>query len=158
MAFSRAFVLREGFRVVPRISGTTGRVQGAITCYEGMADGSLDEQVYYDNVCHGRRSRDYFEPKHMSVDIAVGWPAPVRGGTPYVGVGARREHARSDIGVIRDDGPRDTEHPVLTMSATRPFALAGTAWERGRVGGGAELFYSPGSLLTVRMLGSVRVR
>ena len=143
--------------VVPRLSALTGRVRGPITCNEETARLSNDLRVYYDAVCYGRDSDDYFSPRHLAGElIATG--AVGRTLRPYAGVGLRRERVRFDIGVIRPDGVRDPEHPVLVTTATRAFLTGGLTWLAGpRAVTSGEVYYAPGSLVTVRLSAALRV-
>jgi hypothetical protein len=77
---------------------------------------------------------------------------------PYVSAGARGERTRFDVGVIRPDGSRDPDNPVLEVKTARPYGAAGASWvgvPRTRLA--AELYYAPGSVLTVRALAGVHV-
>jgi hypothetical protein len=110
-------------------------------------------------VCHANASRDWFEPSHLSLDVAIGGRRSLLGVQPYLAGGLRREVTRFDIGVILPDGSRDPDHPVLEMAATRAFGSAGVEWSAGtRLRYAAEIFWSPGSLVTVRLLGGWRLR
>jgi hypothetical protein len=147
--------------VAPRVSVLSGRIEGAITCFEELGSGSLSDIQYYANVCHASESRDWFEPSHLAFDVGVGSGSGlvVFGAHPFLAGGVRRESARFDIGVILPDGSRDPDHPVLEMSATRAYATAGLEWRVGaRSRYTAELFWSPGSLFTARFLGAWRLR
>ena len=143
--------------VVPRLSALTGRVRGPITCNEETAGRSIDLRVYYDAVCYGRDSDDYFSPRHLTGEV-VATGAVGRTLRPYAGVGLRRERVRFDIGVIRPDGVRDPEHPVLVTTATRAFLTGGLTWLAGpRAVTSGEVYYAPGSLVTVRLAAALRV-
>lgn len=150
--------------VTPRIAASGGTVRGAITCAESMGESSVqDDRVYYANVCRGRESDDHFSPRHLLGDVTI---APLAASTPwlggvrpYAGAGARLDRTRFDIGVIRADGSRDPDHPILELRAVRPYALAGAEWapRRGATSLATELFWAPGSLLTVRALAGLDV-
>jgi hypothetical protein len=145
--------------LAPRVSFLDGRVEGAITCTAELGSGSLSDQQYYANVCHANESRDYFEPMQFSFDLTLENGPRFLHGQSYATVGVRREQTRFDIGVIMSDGSRDLDHPVLEMDATRAFGAAGLQWYsggRGRVA--AEVFYTPGSIVTGRLLVAWRLR
>ena len=129
-----------------------GRVRGPITCSDDLARGDNEELVYFNNVCHANESDDYFEPRHASAEIVLS--RTMHGGRwmPYAGAGGRWERSRFDIGVIRSDGSRDPDHPVLEMQATRPHGFAGVSWlPRSRARFNGEFYHSPGSLATLRL-------
>ena len=144
---------------VPRVSFLAGQVEGPITCNaETAREEGADLQVYYAFVCHGNDSEDRFEPLHVGGELLVAPASWARRWRPYVGVGARYESTEFDIGVIRGDGTRDPDHPVLEVSTTRAFGTAGVSWEGlARTRFAAELYYAPGSVFTVRALGGIRV-
>ena len=148
-----------GVTLVPRLALTTGRIEGAITCNDELLDGSRDQQVYFGAVCQGRESEDHFEPRHYTAEVLGS--RPIREGrlVPYASIGIRHERTRFDIGVIRPDGSRETDHPILTMRTTRPFAVGGMQWRpHTRFATGGELYYAPGSLLTARLLATLHLR
>jgi hypothetical protein len=159
VAVSRSVATVTGVAFAPRVSFLTGRVAGAITCNDGLvAGGSSALLIYYANVCHGRNSDDHFEPREIAAE--VGFSRTSAGGrfTPYITLGARNDHTRFDIGVIRDDGSRDPDHPILELRTTRGYGTAGVAWRcRGRLRLGGELYYAPGSLFTARALAGIRL-
>ena len=159
LAVSRPIREMSGVTLVPRLAFTTGRIEGAITCNEELLAGSRDQQVYFDRVCQGRESEDHFEPRHYTAEL-LGSRA-VSGGrlVPYASVGIRHERTTFDIGVIRDDGSREPDHPILAMRTTRPFGVGGVQWRpHERLATGAELYYAPGSLFTARVLATLHLR
>ena len=148
--------LRGALRLSPRFAGTIGTVEGAITCFEELAERGLDLAIYYDQVCYARESVDRFEPRHVLLELMAGWERAGARLTPYAGVGARGDWTRFDIGVIRDDGTRDPDQPLLELRAVRPYGVAGATFraaERARAT--VELLYAPGSLVTVRVHGAI---
>ncbi len=156
LAVSRPVATRGSLAFTPRVTVAAGRARGAITCNDALQRGTPSEQVYFGRICHGRESDDHFEPRQLSAELIVSrWG----GGrlVPFATVGVRRDDTRFDIGVRRADGSRDTDHPVLEMRATRPFLAAGLA-RRGRVEAAAEVYYAPGSLVTVRVRTDLLVR
>jgi hypothetical protein len=159
-ALSRAFAVGSGIRLTPRLSVLAGRVEGPITCNRDTAYNSGDDALvtYYTFVCYGNNSRDFFEPRHIAGELIVARASANGRWEPYVSAGARAERTRFDVGVIRPDGSRDTDNPVLEVKATRAYGAAGASWvgvPRTRLA--AELYYAPGSVLTVRALAGVRV-
>ena len=157
-AVTRSFGDSASVRVVPRISFLGGRVEGPITCNADAAgEGGVPLAVYYAFVCYGNDSRDFFEPRHISGELLVARTFARGRLEPYASAGARRERTRFDIGVIRPDGTRDADNPVLEVTATRAYATAGASWlgtRRTRVA--AELYYAPGIAVTVRALAGLR--
>jgi len=158
-ALSRAFTLPGRVRLVPRASFLAGRVEGPITCNREMAkDGDAALATYFAFVCYGNDSRDYFEPRHVSGELIAARTSASGRWQPYITAGARNERTRFDVGVIRQDGSRDPDQPLLKMTTTRAYGAAGTSWlglPRTRLA--AELYYAPGSALTGRALAGVRL-
>jgi hypothetical protein len=158
-AVSRSFALPSRVRLVPRASFVGGRVEGSITCNrEAMTTGSAALATYFSRICYSSDSRDYFEPRHISGELVLTRPAMRGRLQPYVSAGARNERTRFDIGVIKPDGTRDQDQPVLEVKATRAYGTAGTSW-LGPLGTrlAAELYYAPGSVVTVRGLAGLRL-
>ena len=146
----------RALRFTPRLAGTIGSVEGAITCSDDLRGHSPDLDLYYLLVCHGRESRDEFFPRHMLAELLVGWNRGSAALRPYAGIGARQDWTRFDIGVIRPDGSREPDHPILELRALRPYGVLGTTVGRGaRIRGTAEVLYAPGSIFTIRIQGTV---
>ena len=158
-AISRSFTTSLGVRVVPRASFLTGRVEGPITCNrETAAEGTAALATYFTFVCYDNDSRDFFEPNHVSGELLFARASGSGRWQPYASAGARAERTRFDIGVIRTDGTRDPDQPILEVTTTRAYGTAGTSWlgfPRTRLA--AELYYAPGSMLTVRALAGVHL-
>ena len=158
-AISRSFALPSSVRLVPRASFVSGRVEGPITCNrESMTTSSAALATYFARVCYGNDSRDHFEPRHVSGELLLTRPAWRGRLHPYVSAGARNERTRFDIGVIRSDGTRDPDEPVLEVRTTRAYGATGASWfgpAQTRLA--AELYYAPGSVVTVRALAGVRL-
>lgn len=168
-AASRAWTVGHGITIAPRASVMSGRISGAITCSDALGNGTQTERVYFGAVCHGHESNDFFDPRQVSVEV-IAARARASGGTsgrsgvfagvrPFAGVGLRRETVRFDIGVIRSDGTRDPDHPILELRETRPYAVVGgTRTFSRRISGATEVFYAPGSLVTIRLFVSTVLR
>jgi hypothetical protein len=159
-ALSRAFVVGSGVRLTPRLSVLGGRVEGPITCNRDTAYNSGDDALvtYYTFVCYNNNSRDFFDPRHIAGELIVARPLANGRWEPYLSAGARAERTRFDVGVIRPDGSRDQDNPVLQVKTTRPYGAVGASWvavPRTRLA--AEVYYAPGSVLTVRALAGVHV-
>jgi hypothetical protein len=152
LALSKTMFGYMGMSFTPRLAASGGRARGAITCNEDLLGGLASERLYFAAICHSRESDDHLEPRQLSGELLVSRSWSQRRVTPFVGVGARRDDVRFDIGVKRADGSRDADHPVLRMRSTRPFFVAGATWNgSGRTSAGGELYYAPGSLVTVRV-------
>lgn len=151
--------LRGALRFAPRLAGTIGSVQGAITCFEDMVNGSSDLATYYGTVCFGRESDDDFQPRHVLLELAAGWERPASRVVPYAALGARGDWTRFDIRVLRPDGSVEPDHPILELRTVRPYGVAGLTYRAApRARATVELLYAPGSLVTVRLQGSVDAR
>ena len=140
--------------LAPRLWATAGRVTGSMTCNEDtMLGQGVELETYYLSVCHGRESEDWFEPRLLAGEILATralWTAL----DAYFVAGVRYDRTRFDIGVLRPDGSRDPDHPILELSAVLPHFAVGAVWEStGRVAAGLEGFYAPGSLFTIRATG-----
>jgi hypothetical protein len=140
-------------RVQARAWGVTGRVKGSMTCStREMIGRGADLELYYNTVCHGRESDDWFEPRMVGGELVA--TRAIGGISSYAMIGGRIDRTRFDIGVLTGPGERDRDHPILELRATRPHMALGGSWRvRREVSAGAELFYAPGSLLTVRVSG-----
>jgi hypothetical protein len=157
VAITRALAPR-GVTVAPRLLATWGKVRGAITCFEDLGRGTLEESVYYTQVCHGRTSDDHFKPRHFAAELLISRAVSRLPFLPYGGIGVLREKTIFDIGVQRADGSRDPDHPILELRTTRAYGFIGgtvNAWRSTRFSG--ELFYAPGSLLTARVFGGIHL-
>jgi hypothetical protein len=148
----------RGFTVAPRFVATWGKVRGSITCFDDLGEGTLSENLYYTEVCHGRNSDDHFKPQHLAGEVLVSREMARLPFVPYAGIGVLREKTTFDIGVIRLDGSRDPDHPILELRATRAYAFLGgtvNAWRSTRFT--SELFYAPGSLFTARVFAGIHL-
>ena len=151
LAASRPIDVGSRTTVTPRIAAAGGWVRGAITCYDDLPDAGPDHALYYSAICNARESDDRYSPRQFSGEVIVARRSS-GGVTPYLGAGVRRDDIRFDVGVKLDDGSRDTDQPILLLEATRFFATGGLKWDPGRWPPvAAELFYEPGSLLTIRL-------
>lgn len=141
-----------GVSLSPRVWLTAGRVRGAMTCNEGTMRGhGLELETYYQTVCRGHESDDWFEPRLLGAEL-IARRSIGSGVVAYLAGGARYDRTRFDIGVQLPDGSRDPDHPVLELRTTRPHMSVGAAWRTGpRWAVGAEGFYAPGSLFTARV-------
>jgi len=148
------------FRVAPRAWATIGRVRGAMTCSAAeMLGNGPDLKLYYDTVCHGRESDDWFEPRMLGGEAIASRSSGNGGSAMYAMLGARLDRTRFDIGVLTTDGTRDPDHPILQLRAFRPHGAVGASWRvRRGIYAGGELFYAPGSLLTGRVSGRWVIR
>jgi hypothetical protein len=157
VAASRSLGTWRGISVAPRLSVVGGRVEGAITCNAStMAGRGAALATYYAAVCHGRDSRDWFEPRLLAGELEASRPMRRAGSRAWVAAGARLDRSRFDIGVRHSDGRRDPDHPVLALRATRPQVAAGVRWPMmPRLSGAIEGVYAPRSLATLRTLLSI---
>jgi hypothetical protein len=157
VAVTRALQPR-GITVAPRLLATWGKVRGSITCFEDLLHGTESEGVYFQEICNSRTSDDHFKPQHFSAEVLVSRAVSRLPFLPYAGIGVLREKTIFDIGVLRTDGSRDPDHPILELRATRPYGFLGgtvSGWRGTRFTG--ELFYAPGSLFTARVFAGVHL-
>jgi hypothetical protein len=144
----------------PRVWGTIGRVRGAMTCsIAEMVGQGPDLELYYNTVCYGHESDDWFEPRVGAGEVVAQASLGDGGSRAYAVVGARIDRTRFDIGVITRQDTRDADHPILELRTVRPHGGVGASWRvrRGMYAGG-ELFYAPGSLVTARLSGRWAIR
>ncbi len=161
-AVGRPFAEWRGTALAGRLSVVSGRVEGAITCNAGTAArGGATLATYYAAVCHGHDSEDWFEPRLAAGEVVArhrvgGRTGSVARGQAWLALGARVDRSRFDIGVIRNGGSRDPDHPVLQLRATRPHGAAGVGWRVSRLlTASLEGFYAPGSVATLRLFGAL---
>ena len=180
LALSRTIAGVGPLSLTPRLALSAGTVTGAVTCNHDLFDRGGGDSLYFEKVCHGRESRDQFRPRAASLELTA---APrASGGTwwggrlrPYAGAGVRAERTRFDVGVRGYDGSLDPSYPSIELRVTRGYGFAGATWLAGGSADGAtgrgsagrdalrlramrfsaELFYAPGSLVTVRTQGSL---
>lgn len=157
-ALSRSFALPARMQLVPRASVLAGRVEGPITCNRDTAsEGDAALMTYFSFVCYSNDSRDYFEPRHVAGELLVSRTSASGRWQPYITLGGRAERTQFDVGVIKQDGSRDRDQPVLEVESARAYGTAGASWlglSRTRLA--AELYYAPGSVVTARLLAGVR--
>jgi hypothetical protein len=128
-ALSRSFALPGRVHLVPRAALLAGRVEGPITCNrETAVDRGAALATYFTYVCYSNDSRDYFEPAHVSGELLVARTSASGRWQPYLSAGARAERTRFDVGVIRRDGSRDFDQPILEVKTARAYGTAGASW------------------------------
>lgn len=151
-AASRTVATWHGVRLAPRVSFVTGRIEGSITCNaRTMATRGRDLAVYYARVCHGNDSNDWFVPRLLAGELVGTRPLLAGRGEAWLVAGGRIDRSRFDIGVRRDDGRRDTDHPILRLEDTRPHLGAGMRVAvAAKLSVAGEAFYAPGSVATLR--------
>ena len=157
VAVTRALQPR-GITIAPRFVAMWGKVRGSITCFEDLIHGTQNEAVYFTEICNSRTSDDHFKPQHLAAEVLVSRAISRLPFVPYGGIGVLREKTIFDIGVLRADGSRDPDHPVLELRATRPYGFLGgtiNTWRSTRLTG--ELFYAPGSLFTARVFAGIHL-
>lgn len=155
VAVSHPVIERQSMRLSARLAGSSALVKGPITCNKAIEDEGPGERLFYAKVCHGHESEDEFHAPALSAELLasrIGTGAI----TPYAGLGVRKENTRFVVGVKTFSGDPDPNHPVLEMSLTRPYGMLGATWARSaRTAISGEIFYAPGSLATVRLLGTM---
>jgi len=158
LALSAPVTSVEGVELALRVSFVGGRVSGAITCYHELAQGDVSRTEYWFHICHARESDDRFEPSQWAGELIGTLPKHYGAVVPYAGIGAQRERTKFDVGVLTTDGARDLDHPILELRAIREYGVAGLTWRVARRAHvSSELFYAPGSVLTVRALASLDI-
>lgn len=158
VALSHPVLEREAIQLTARLSGSSSKVTGAITCNNAIKEEGPGERLYFAKICHGRESEDQFHAPALAAELLASGRA--RGSvTPYAGLGVRTEQNKFIVGVKTFRGTIDPTHPVLEMNVTRPYGMVGATLATGvRHSIGGELFYAPGSVFTVRFLGSLHFR
>ena len=158
VALSHPVLQRDAIHLTARLTGSSSKVTGAITCNEAINDEGPGERLFFAKVCHGYESEDQFHAPALAAELLASGKA--RGSiVPYAGAGIRTEQDRFIVGVKTYRGTDDPTHPVLEMNVTRVYGMIGATWARGtRRSLGGELFYAPGSVLTVRFLGTIHFR
>ena len=156
VALSHPMLQTGRVNLTARIAGSSSRVVGPITCNKAIED-EPGGRVFFSKVCHGRESEDAFHAPALSLEV-LGTRSVTGPFLPYAGLGVRSEHDKFKVGVKRFNGSPDPDHPTLEMSVTRPYGMLGATWMRSpRTSLSGELFYAPGSLLTIRLLGAMHM-
>lgn len=152
-SLARPVGLVRGYRLTGRLSGSSGITKAAITCNDDIIADDPGNQLFFTYVCHDRESEDHFHSPAVAAELLA-----VRGdggGTlvPWAGIGVRHEWTKFYVGVRNFDGTPDPNQPTLAMRITRPFGMLGATWRRWSPADlSGELFYAPGSLVTVRLM------
>lgn len=150
VAISRRFPLDNDFALVVRASGLLGRVSAPITCGpEAVAD-SLDLTCFM-----GAVSDDRLAPASFAVEAGV-----YHGGRHhrrldmYALLGVRHEQLQFDVNFTRagfGSYPTIDDHERFSARLTRMHVLAGAGYRfAARLRAGAELYWAPGAVFTVR--------
>jgi hypothetical protein len=151
-SLSRGLGVQRGTELTARAAVSGGVVTAPITCSSEMLENDGDA-LFFEHVCHGFESADRFEPFAVGVELLAARWARERW-RPYAGIGLRHERNTFDVRVRDEHGEDwDPNHPILEQRATVPHAIVGTSWRASTRGSiGAELFYAPGRLTTMRVL------
>jgi hypothetical protein len=155
VAFEKPMAEWRGITLGPRVAGSTGSVEAAITCNDDLAKSTEANRIYYEYVCYGRESKDRFLPSALTGELVA--RGTMKGGRlrPYAGAGVRWEHTQFEVNVFQSEGVTDQRHPTLDLHVARPYGFVGAGWSRGgRAGVNGEFFYAPGSLATFRVTAS----
>ncbi len=150
--FTRRVTLSPAFALAFRAHALVGSLQAAITCPKEATQDTLDR------TCHGGQvSEDEVKP------LTVGFDAMLvhRGGhhprlEMYALLGIRREQTGFDVNYTRLEPnplnlPGLDDHERLESTLTRAHAAAGASYAvTARLRLGAEAYYAPGALFTVR--------
>ena len=157
VALSHPMWQGQRMHLTARIAGSSSRVVAPITCNKSITERGTNGEIFFTKVCHGHESEDVFHAPALSAEVLASRPGSARI-HPYLGLGVRSEHDKFYVRVKEFNGQPDPNHPVLEMSVTRPYGMLGATWVRSaRSSLGGELFYAPGSMLTVRLLGSMHL-
>jgi hypothetical protein len=155
VALSHPLLDARAVRLTARVAGSSAMVKGAITCNQSITEEGAGERLFFAKVCHGQESEDEFHAPAVAGELLASGNA--RGSiVPYAGLGVRSEQDKFSVGVKAFNRQPDPTHPVLEMSVTRPYGMLGATWARDvRSSFGGELFYAPGSVFTVRLMGAM---
>ncbi len=137
---------------VLRAATTVGTLDAAITC------GADDIADPANQTCFaGALSDDRVAPFSLSAQAALVWTGWRRHRIePYLLAGAGRHRMHFDVNYTRGSGnaaglPALDDHERLSATLTRVHAAVGAAWApAGRLRLGAELYASPGAVITMR--------
>ena len=157
VALSHPMLQTSRVNLTARIAGSSSKVVGPITCNKAIIEEDRGGEVFFSKVCHGRESEDEFHAPALSLEV-LGTGNRAGNVLPYAGLGVRSEQDRFKVGVKEFNGSPDADHPTLEMNVTRPYGMLGATWVRSqKTSLSGELFYAPGSLLTVRVLGAMHL-
>ncbi|MBI4541465.1 MAG: hypothetical protein HY705_00355 [Gemmatimonadetes bacterium] len=144
-ALLRRIPVSSRWGAVVRASAHYGTLDAAITCGESAIADPADQTCF-----GGLKSDDRVRPLALALDGAfafAGWRA--RRLEPYAMIGVRREDVRFDVHFVNSANVLDDER--LGARLTRLHAAVGAAWgPTSEIRLGAELYYAPGALLTLR--------
>ena len=156
IALARPVWTSAPWTVTARLSGSSGLTKAPITCFDEMKDEGEGNRLFYVYICHDHESEDRFHTPAVGGELL----ATRDGGawTPWAGLGLRHERDRFVPGVKNFDGTPDPNHPILLMTLTRPYGMLGVTWTVARsLALSSELLYAPGSLLTIRAMGTTQL-
>ncbi len=150
--FTRRIALSPAFALAFRAHALVGTLQAAITCPEEATQDTLDR------TCHGGQvSEDEVKPFTIGLDAML---AHGGGHHPrlelYGLLGIRHEQTGFDVNYTRLEPnplnlPGLDDHERLESTFTRAHMAAGASYSvTGRLRLGAEAYYAPGALLTLR--------
>lgn len=153
-ALGRRMTLGATWEGYARISALTGRVDATVTCSAADTANATNQTCY-----EGTPSSDRIAPFAISIDFAAAWQGWQRHHMePYFLAGIRHEAVNFDVNYERigKSYPDLIDHNRLRASLSRIHLGAGIAWQIARpVRLGAELYYAPGAMMTLRARGAL---
>jgi hypothetical protein len=154
LAVGRRLTLGTTWEGYARISVLSGHLDMSSTCSPADTANPANQTCY-----QGTPSRDRIAPLSAALDFAAAWQGWQRHHLePYLMAGVRYERLDFDVNYTRVGGsyPDLIDHNRLRASLARVHLAAGMSWDVAKpLRLGAELYYAPGAVMTLRGRGAV---
>jgi hypothetical protein len=154
IAIGRRMTLGATWEGYARLSAMSGHVDVSATCSATAVANPLDQTCY-----QGTPSSDRIAPLTAGLEFAAAWQGWQRHHLePYLLAGVRYERVNFDVNYERIGAsfPDLIDHNRLRASFAHIHMGAGMAWDVARpLRLGAELYYAPGALMTLRARGAL---
>ena len=154
LAIGRRMTLGRTWEGYARLGGTSGHADVSATCSAEAVLNPADQTCY-----GGTPSNDRIAPTSFALDFAAAWQGWQRHRLePYFLAGFRYERIDFDVNYTRTGAafPDIIDHNRLRASLGRIHLATGLSWDVVRaLRLGAELYYAPGALMTLRARGAL---